>query len=120
MDTIKINKGKTRMIAHRGVSGLELENTCPAFVAAGNRSYFGIETDVHKTADGKHIIIHDDNTGRVAAENIPVEGSTFEQLRALQLKQKDGTTRIDLRLPDLGEYLSICRHYEKVDRKSVV
>ena len=35
------------MVAHRGVSGLERENTCPAFVAAGVKSYWGIETDIH-------------------------------------------------------------------------
>ena len=86
MDTIKIDRGNVRMIAHRGVSGLELENTCAAFVAAGNRSYYGIETDIHQTADGKFIIIHDDETGRVATENISVEGSDFETLRSLQLR----------------------------------
>lgn len=53
------------MIAHRGVSGIECENTAAAFVTAGNRSYFGIETDVHRTADGQYIIIHDDDTKRV-------------------------------------------------------
>ena len=41
------DKGNVKMIAHRGVSGLERENTCPAFVAAGVKSYYGIETDVH-------------------------------------------------------------------------
>jgi glycerophosphoryl diester phosphodiesterase len=36
MNTIKFeNKGNIKMIAHRGLSGLEKENTCPAFVAAG-------------------------------------------------------------------------------------
>lgn len=114
MDTIKINKGNTQMIAHRGVSGLELENTCAAFVAAGNRSYFGIETDVHVTADGKYIIIHDSSTGRVGTETMIAEVSTFEALRGIQLKQKDGTLRCDLRLPSLEEYLSICKHYGKI------
>ena len=66
MDTIKINKQITRIIAHRGLSGLERENTCAAFIAAANRSYYGIETDVHVTADGKYILIHDDDTTRVA------------------------------------------------------
>lgn len=114
MDTVKIKKGTVRMVAHRGVSGLELENTCAAFVAAGNRSYFGVETDVHVTADGKFIIIHDDNTGRVATQAMVVEETPYETLRALQLKQKDGMERTDLRLPSLEEYLSICKHYEKV------
>lgn len=102
------------MVAHRGVSGLELENTCAAFVAAGNRSYIGVETDVHVTADGKFIIIHDDNTGRVATESMVVEQTDYETLRNLQLKQKDGMLRTDLRLPSLEEYLSICKHYDKV------
>lgn len=61
MNTIKIKSDSVKIIAHRGLSGLERENTYPAFVAAGNRSYFGIETDIHKTKDGKFIIIHDHN-----------------------------------------------------------
>ena len=54
------------MIAHRGLSGLERENTYHAFIAAGNRSYFGIETDIHKTADGEFVVIHDETTERVS------------------------------------------------------
>ena len=36
MDVIRIDSKETKMVAHRGLSGLERENTCPAFVAAGN------------------------------------------------------------------------------------
>ena len=32
----------------------------------------------------------------------------------MQLKQEDGTMRTNLRLPSLEEYLSICKHYDKV------
>ena len=40
MNTTKFtNPNKPLMIAHRGVSGLETENTNAAFVAAGKRSY---------------------------------------------------------------------------------
>lgn len=114
MDTIKFQKKNVKTVAHRGASGLELENTCAAFVAAGNRSYFGIETDVHVTADGKFIVIHDDDTLRVSGRELSVEGSGFDRLRQLSLVCKDGSTRTDLRLPSLEEYLSICRRYEKV------
>ena len=65
MDTIKIESKQAKIIAHRGLSGIERENTCAAFVAAGNRSYFGIETDVHVTRDGKFVIIHDEITDRI-------------------------------------------------------
>lgn len=115
MDTVKIgNKGKVKMIAHRGLSGLELENTCPAFIAAAVKSYYGIETDVHVTKDGKFILVHDDNVRRVAGVNMSVEKSNFDELRALRLKDTDGRTeRGDLFLPTPEEYFSICKKYGK-------
>lgn len=114
MDTLHLSAPKPRMIAHRGLSGIEMENTCAAFVAAGNRSYFGIETDVHRTRDGRYIIIHDDDTGRVCAENLPVEGSDFAALRALRLHGPNGRPgRGDLLPPTLEEYIGICKTYEK-------
>ena len=112
-DTIKINSKKTQMIAHRGVSGVECENTAAAFIAAGNRTYFGVETDVHVTADGVFVIIHDDTTGRVCDENLPVDNGTWESLKDLHLHDADGVTRRDLCLPLLEDYLQICRHYNK-------
>lgn len=115
MNTIKINKGQVKMIAHRGLSGLEKENTCSAFVAAGNReSYYGIETDVHRTADGRFVIFHDDNTARVGVDSLIIENSSFETLRKLQLTDIDGKRgRSDLLIPTLEEYIGICRKYEK-------
>ena len=116
MDTIKItDKKNTLMVAHRGLSGIERENTNAAFVAAGNRSYFGIECDVHRTIDGKFVIFHDDNTARVAIDKLIIEESTFETLRALRLTDRDGQRgRSDLCIPSLEEYISICKKYEKV------
>ena len=114
MDTLHLNSPKPRMVAHRGLSGIEKENTCSAFVAAGNRSYFGVETDVHVTADGQFIIIHDDTTGRVALDDLRVENSTFETLRSLRLCDIDGKRgRKDLVLPSLAEYIQICKKYDK-------
>ena len=115
MNTIKIDdKKQVLMVAHRGCSGLEQENTNAAFVAAGNRSYYGIETDIHATADGKFILIHDDNTKRVAGDALNVEESSYDTLRGLLLLQKDGQKgRNDLRLSNLEEYIGICKHYEK-------
>lgn len=116
MDTIRIaDKQQTLVIAHRGMSALETENTLPAFVAAGNRTHIGIESDVHKTADGEFVIIHDDNTGRVCEIDLCVEDSALAQLRALELKDRAGLTgRIDLHIPTLEEYIGVCKAYDKV------
>ena len=116
MNTIKINSNGVKMIAHRGVSGIERENTCPAFVAAGNRSYFGIETDVHVTKDGKFVIIHDETTERISSGeySINVEESDYSEVEKIVLPDLDGTTdRKDIRIPLLSEYIKICKKYEK-------
>ena len=113
-DTIKIDSKNTKMIAHRGVSGVECENTAAAFIAAGNRSYYGIETDVHVTADGVFVIIHDDTTGRVCDVNLPVDKGRWSELSSLVLHDADGVSRRDLHLPVLEDYLQICRHYGKM------
>lgn len=114
MDTIKVNSGKTKMIAHRGVSGLECENTNAAFVAAGNRSYFGIETDVHVTADGKFAVFHDDDTSRISDVNIVIKESTYDELTKIALYDMEkGKYRSDLVVSKIPEYIRICKRYEK-------
>ena len=111
---IFIDAKNTLFVAHRGLSALECENTLPAFIAAANRPYYGIETDVHVTADGKFVCIHNDDTEAVAADKLTVEKSSFDALRSLKLKDKDGTRgRIDLRIPTMGEYIKLCREYGK-------
>lgn len=112
-DTIRLNLSGVKMVAHRGVSGLERENTCAAFVAAGNRSYFGVETDIHRTADGRYIVIHDDDVRRIAGQEEVVEETDFETLRAIRLTDLDGKVRADLVLPTLEEYIRICKKYDK-------
>lgn len=114
MDTIKFNKKKALVVAHRGLSGIETENTNAAFVAAGNRSYYGIETDIHKTADGKFLVIHDYDLKRVAGLDIKVEEVDFSTLQEIVLYDKDGSkNREDLRIPTLDNYISICKKYNK-------
>lgn len=116
MDSIKVNLKNVKMVAHRGLSGIERENTYPAFVAAGNRSYFGIETDIHCTADGKFVVIHDETTERVSngAINVNVEEETSENLKGILLPDLDGKVeRRDICLPFLSDYINICKKYEK-------
>ena len=115
-NTIKLNvPNKPPIIAHRGMSGLEPENTHAAFIAAGNRSHFGIETDTHKTVDGFFVTFHDNSTKRMSGDDLIIEQATYETLRSMRLRQKDCEKgRTDLRIPSLQEYIAICKYYEKV------
>lgn len=113
------------MVAHRGLSGLEPENSIPAFVAGGNRSYYGIETDVHVTGDGKFVTIHDENTVRTAGDNINVKTSSTDLIKKIclynlnesdrkaGLKGNDTGKRPDLIIPSLADYINICKKYDK-------
>ena len=114
MNTIKFDNKNTRVTAHRGLSGLERENTASAFVAAGNRNYYGIETDIYRTSDGHFVVNHDGRTDRVGGVRADMETTPWELLREIVLYDTDGTKdRYDLRLPSLENYISICKKYEK-------
>ncbi len=114
MHTIKLNNGRVQMVAHRGVSGIEPANTCPAFVAAGSRSYFGIETDIHVTADNKFIVFHDSTIQTEDGRTLVIEQTDFDTLQSLVLPDRDGGRgRTDLHMPSLDDYLSICKKYDK-------
>lgn len=115
MDTVKFSNNQVKIIAHRGLSGLECENTSAAFVAAANRSYHGIETDVHVTKDGKIIVFHDDNTLRMAGKKKIVEKTRYSSLKKMLLKNpRIEENRSDYYMPDLYDYISICKKYDKV------
>ena len=102
MNTRKVNAKQCKMVAHRGCSGLEKENTLAAFIAAGNRSYWGVETDVHRTADGEYVVIHDSETGRVAGDNIVILESMKMEIPVVA--PQDGTVAsIDVAVGDAVE-----------------
>lgn len=114
-DTVKIDKKNTRIVAHRGLSGIETQNTAAAFIAAGNRSYYGIETDVHFTKDGKLVCIHDGDTLGVSGVEMNINASTYKEILGVTLRDGEGGSgpRLDLVVPTLEDYISICATYGK-------
>ena len=115
MDTIKINSKNVKMVAHRGVSGIEPQNTLFSFIAAGNRSYYGIETDIHITTDGRYVCIHDFNFKNVAGrEDLEIEKMTYDEARAVPLYDATGKVNQILHIPSMEEYIETCKRYGKV------
>lgn len=109
---------KPKMIAHRGYSQFERENTLIAFTAAGAiDEFYGIETDVHVTTDNHYVTIHDETTTRVTngRVDLDVEKNSFEIVRKVRLADIDGYQgRTDLRIPEMIEYFKVCKKYNKV------
>lgn len=114
MNTVKIDKYFKGMVAHRGLSGIETENTINAFLAAANRSYFGIECDVHASKDGKIIVSHDDTLLRLGMLNVYLPSFRYDEIRKFTLiDRKSGNLSENISIPLLSEFLLICKTYKK-------
>ncbi|MDD3477745.1 MAG: glycerophosphodiester phosphodiesterase family protein [Candidatus Izemoplasmatales bacterium] len=115
MNTVKIDKYFRGMIAHRGLSGIETENTLSAFVAAANRSYFGIECDIRASKDNKLIVTHDDTLLRLGLLNLYIPSFKYDELKKFTLvDRKTGNLSDQATIPLLVDYLDICRTYQKI------
>ncbi|OIJ96011.1 glycerophosphodiester phosphodiesterase [Streptomyces colonosanans] len=70
-------------IGHRGVMGVEPENTLRSFVAAERAGLDVIELDLHLSKDGVLVIMHDADVDRTTDGTGPIAGKTLSELRAL-------------------------------------
>jgi glycerophosphoryl diester phosphodiesterase len=71
------------VMAHRGGAGLWPENTLLAFERARDLGVDVIETDVHSTADGVLVVLHDATLERTTDGAGPVRSLTLAQLKKL-------------------------------------
>ncbi len=95
--------------AHRGFSGRYPENTMLAYEKAVEAGCDGIELDVHLSADGELVLIHDERVDRTADGVGFVGRMTLKELRALDasagFRGQYGVNRI----PTLKEYLAFAK-----------
>lgn len=77
-----------KLIAHRGFSKYELENTKEAFLAAANRPYFGIETDISIIKNQAMILFHDDNLKRLTNIDKSLKDLTIEEAADIELNAR--------------------------------
>jgi glycerophosphoryl diester phosphodiesterase len=96
------------VVAHRGASGLAPENTLAAFRLAVELGSPAVECDVHLTADGAPIVIHDATLDRTTSGSGEVAGQPMDRLRALDAGSWFGPDFSGERLPTLDETLDVC------------
>ncbi|MEU9384226.1 glycerophosphodiester phosphodiesterase family protein [Streptomyces sp. NPDC048279] len=70
-------------IGHRGVMGVEPENTLRSFVAAQQAGLDLIELDLHLSKDGALVVMHDAEVDRTTDGTGPIAEKTLEELRTL-------------------------------------
>jgi glycerophosphoryl diester phosphodiesterase len=106
-ETKKENR-TTKVWAHRGASGYRPENTMEAFELAIKQGADGIELDVHTSADGELIVMHDETVDRVTDKTGLIKDMTLAQLKELKVSTDVEPNGI-YRVPTLVEVLDLMR-----------
>lgn len=75
--------GRPLLIAHRGGGRLAPEETLPAYQNAWDLGADMLEGDVHATADGVLVLMHDDRVDRTTDGTGKISSMTFAALRQL-------------------------------------
>lgn len=108
---------RPKFIAHRGYTVLAPENSIPAFLEAGKRGMWAIETDVWSTADGVLVCCHDRSLERMFSIKKNVDEVTWEELTQYSISSGNNVAHYTvpmLRVPLFDEYIQICRDYGSV------
>lgn len=98
-------------IAHRGASGKGLapENTMAALEMAMEIGVDLVEIDVHLTADGHPVVIHDRSVDRTTDGTGFIDTMTLGQVRQLDAGSWVGRSYYNERVPSLEDVLELCR-----------
>ncbi|GGO96347.1 glycerophosphodiester phosphodiesterase [Wenjunlia tyrosinilytica] len=70
-------------IGHRGVMGVEPENTLRSFIRAEREGLDVIELDLHLSSDGALVVMHDATVDRTTDGSGPIGDHTLDELRKL-------------------------------------
>ena len=98
---------KMLKIAHRGAKAYEPENTLQAFQKALDLNSDGIELDVHLSADGHLIVIHDETIDRTTNGKGFVNTFSIAALKLFLIEEK-------YQIPTLNEV------FDLVDKKCLI
>ncbi len=98
-----MRKGGALVIAHRGASAREVENSLAAFRAAGPLGADAVELDIHATADGVLVVHHDETiAGRYHVPHL-----TARQVRELRLANGEPVPTLPEALDAAGPQLAV-------------
>lgn len=104
-----------RVIGHRGAAAFAPENTLPSFEHAVRVGADAVELDLHCSADGHLMVIHDASLPRTTDGEGPVEDRTLDELRAFDAGYRFTADRgrtfpyrgTGIRIPTLEEVLEV-------------
>ena len=105
----------TEITAHRGSSAHAPENTLAAVEQAIADGTDWVEIDVQELADGTVVVVHDRDLKRLGGVDLRVAGSTYEELRDVDVGSWFAPEYADQRIPTLAQVLALCRGRARVN-----
>ncbi|WP_373236300.1 glycerophosphodiester phosphodiesterase [Cohaesibacter celericrescens] len=101
------------VVCHRGINKLAPENTLPAAQLVFEQGFDWLELDVHETADGAMVVIHDDTLERTTNGTGAVAEKSLAELQKYDAgswfsPQFTGTT-----IPTLAEMIDLANAWNK-------
>ena len=100
------------VVCHRGANRIAPENTLPALECALAAGFTHIEVDLHITADGEIVVIHDPKLDRTTNGTGPVTARTLAELRALDAGSWFDPFFEGTQIPTLAEVLALVARYD--------
>lgn len=100
---------RCQVMAHRGQSRQAPENTAPAIEHAIRDLLEWVEVDVRLTADGQHVLLHDETLERTTNGTGRVGDKTWAELQTLDAGEKFASRFAGTRLLSLDECLTLAK-----------
>lgn len=105
---------KVMVAAHRGNSRYFPENTLPAFESALSLDIDMVETDLHMTADGEIILMHDQTVERTTNGTGDIQNMTLAQIRTLDAGLWKGEEFRGTKVPTFTEFLELMKNRKEM------
>lgn len=102
-----------RTVAHRGANSVAPENTLPAAACAFNAGFDVVELDLHTSADGELVVIHDYELDRTTDGKGLVATRSWADLAKADAGGWFDAHFTGIRLPRLADMLRLARSYGK-------
>jgi glycerophosphoryl diester phosphodiesterase len=93
------------VVGHRGAAGLAPENTIPAIETGIRRGVGAIEVDVHRTKDGRLVVMHDTSVERTTDGSGEIRDLTWDQVRSLDAGGYFSSSYVGTSVPLLSEVI---------------
>ncbi|WP_409369259.1 glycerophosphoryl diester phosphodiesterase membrane domain-containing protein [Lysinibacillus sp. 38-6] len=95
----------TKIIAHRGYTAGNIENTLSGLVSAAKAGADLVEIDIQQTVDGEFVVYHDRTLRRLAGKNGVIANMTLRDLKTIPIYDNGMTDKIS----SLDEFIEIAK-----------